>query len=277
MSTNIVPFGKYKGQPVEVLAQDKEYCDWLAGQDWFRTRFTAIHTLIVNNFGAPAETPDHNALQANFTDKEFAKRFAFAVSGDLIRRAFTSNVDKWLQCIHARATSVRNEIASKESSVKHYKERIATGEAAGPFLNKEFYERQIASAESGIAGGRKQLEQLELESTLARSIVLEKCARAAEFDFEHKGADVVFCVTFDEVGCDEDDDHRYRDVFFSVECKPSLGDDYPAVLRQMKADETKILLIGDGGYTGIGATLAQVRSIFATASIRIVLLSEVGT
>lgn len=276
MSANIVPFGKYKGQPVEVLAQDKEYCDWLAGQDWFRTRFTAIHTLIVNNFGAPAETPDHNALQANFTDKEFAKRFAFAVSGDVIRRTFTSNINKWLQCIHTRAASVRNEIASKESSIRHYKERIAKDEAAGPLRNKEFYERQIASTESGIAACRKQLEQLELENEHARSVVLEKCSRAAEFDFEHKGADVVFCITFDEVCCDADDDHHYHDVFFSVECKPSLGDDYPAVLRQMKADETKILLIGDGGYTGVGATLTQVRAIFATASIRIVLLSEVG-
>ena len=28
----LVPVGKYKGQPVEVLAADKSYCDWLAGQ-----------------------------------------------------------------------------------------------------------------------------------------------------------------------------------------------------------------------------------------------------
>jgi hypothetical protein len=27
--TNIVPFGEYKGQPVEVLAQDRGYTEWL--------------------------------------------------------------------------------------------------------------------------------------------------------------------------------------------------------------------------------------------------------
>jgi len=27
--TNIVPFGKYKGQPVEVLQQDIQYLEWI--------------------------------------------------------------------------------------------------------------------------------------------------------------------------------------------------------------------------------------------------------
>jgi uncharacterized protein (DUF3820 family) len=26
---NVVPFGKYKGQPVEVLAQDPQYVEWM--------------------------------------------------------------------------------------------------------------------------------------------------------------------------------------------------------------------------------------------------------
>src|ERR1700724_2632052 len=30
MSGVIVPFGKFKGQPVEAMAQDTAYCDWLA-------------------------------------------------------------------------------------------------------------------------------------------------------------------------------------------------------------------------------------------------------
>ena len=33
---NVIPFGKYKGRPVEALAQDREYSDWLTGQAWFR-------------------------------------------------------------------------------------------------------------------------------------------------------------------------------------------------------------------------------------------------
>ena len=31
----IVPFGRFKGQPVERLLADGSYCDWLLQQDWF--------------------------------------------------------------------------------------------------------------------------------------------------------------------------------------------------------------------------------------------------
>src|SRR5262245_15525954 len=78
MVDTLVPFGKYKGQPVEVLAADPEYCDWLTGQDWFRDRYAAIHTLVINHFGAPSETPEHNALQACFLDRSWVERFVVA-------------------------------------------------------------------------------------------------------------------------------------------------------------------------------------------------------
>src|SRR6266699_159773 len=95
---DIVPFGKYKGKPVEVLAQDREYCDWLASQDWFRSRFTAIHTLIVNNFGEPSETPEHNALQALFTEEEWTRRFVVFVLGeDHVRKEFAKSKDEVLE------------------------------------------------------------------------------------------------------------------------------------------------------------------------------------
>lgn len=32
MSGEVVPFGQYKGQPVEVMAADTDYCEWLAAQ-----------------------------------------------------------------------------------------------------------------------------------------------------------------------------------------------------------------------------------------------------
>jgi hypothetical protein len=77
----IIPFGKYKGQPVDALAEDRPYCEWLLQQDWFRTRYTAIHTLIINNFGQPEETPEHNVLQALFVDEDFRTRFVTHVLG----------------------------------------------------------------------------------------------------------------------------------------------------------------------------------------------------
>src|SRR4029453_16186290 len=68
---SLVPFGKYKGQPVEVIAEDRQDCDWLLEQTWFVQRYPQLHTLVINNFGEPTETPEHNALQIRFLDETF--------------------------------------------------------------------------------------------------------------------------------------------------------------------------------------------------------------
>jgi hypothetical protein len=77
----IVPFGKYRGQPVEALAGDRDYCEWLSQQDWFRTRYPSIHPFHHQHFGRPEETPEHNALQALFIEEDFRRRFVLPVLG----------------------------------------------------------------------------------------------------------------------------------------------------------------------------------------------------
>ena len=71
MTSTIVPIGKYKGQPIEVLQGDPGYAEWLLAQPWFRERYASVFQVIVNNFGEPAETPEHNRLQARFLDPWF--------------------------------------------------------------------------------------------------------------------------------------------------------------------------------------------------------------
>jgi len=55
----LVPFGKYKEQALEVVAQDKGYVEWLTAQPWFREKFASLYTVIINNFQEPSETPEH--------------------------------------------------------------------------------------------------------------------------------------------------------------------------------------------------------------------------
>ena len=54
--SDIIPFGKYKGQPVEVLAADRQYLSGSAGQSWFRERYQNIYAMFVNNFAEPTES-----------------------------------------------------------------------------------------------------------------------------------------------------------------------------------------------------------------------------
>jgi hypothetical protein len=36
MTADIVPFGKYKGQPVEAMMADRDYCAWALSQPVLR-------------------------------------------------------------------------------------------------------------------------------------------------------------------------------------------------------------------------------------------------
>lgn len=73
--SKIIPFGKYRGQPIEVLQQDEQYLSWLRNQDWFVRDYQSINTVIINNFKEPDETPEHNQLQVLFLDDVFVDKF----------------------------------------------------------------------------------------------------------------------------------------------------------------------------------------------------------
>ena len=79
--TNVVPIGKYKGQPVEVLAGDRDYCDWLAAQPWFRKRYQDTYNIIINFGGPPEDSPEHNAMTAKFLDYDYMKNFVEKIQG----------------------------------------------------------------------------------------------------------------------------------------------------------------------------------------------------
>ena len=78
MKDKIIPFGKYRGQPVEVLLADDKYTQWLQAQAWFAERFKDLAVAIANGSKAE-ETPDHNAMQARFLDKGLQRRIALRV------------------------------------------------------------------------------------------------------------------------------------------------------------------------------------------------------
>ena len=69
-----MPIGKHKGKPIEAVLQDTQYIEWLTSQDWFREKYQNTYNIIVNNFGEPSETPEHNEMQGWFLDDEFCKK-----------------------------------------------------------------------------------------------------------------------------------------------------------------------------------------------------------
>ena len=52
----------------------------------------------------------------------------------------------------------------------------------------------------------------------------------------------------------------------AVEIKPSVGDDYPSVMRQMKRLGAKVLVVG--AWTGRGVSEPQMRAMFKAGGIK---------
>lgn len=70
--SNLVPFGKYKGQPVEVVATvDPNWLEWALAQSWCREKYSHFCALVMNGFHIPEETPEHNRLQMKFLHRDF--------------------------------------------------------------------------------------------------------------------------------------------------------------------------------------------------------------
>ena len=95
-------------------------------------------------------------------------------------------------------------------------------------------------------------------------------------EFERDNWDVVFSVELHG-----DDFTRWHKLY--VECKPTMSDDYPAVLRQVqrrvpehafRRDGIYIVLVGDSKFQFV--TWAQVRDIFAASKIQLVAADDVN-
>jgi hypothetical protein len=195
--SELIPFGRYKGQPVEVLAHDAEYRNWLLGQPWFRDRHGSIYAMVINHFGEPTETPEHNAMCARFFDAQFRLAIVRAAMRIVLHRA------PW-------------------------------------------------------------------NPDVARCTVF---ANVGEPEFERDGWDVVFHVTLRAAAKGQAVELIGRDhVMFGVECKTSLGDDFPAVLRQVKNHSTaphyRVAFASD--YCGVGASLSEVRRMFLASHIALI-------
>ena len=59
----------------------------------------------------------------------------------------------------------------------------------------------------------------------------------------------------------------------NIEIKPTVGDDYPTVLRQMRANGSRILFVQD--YTGKGASEQQFIKTFELPDIKVVFRRQV--
>jgi len=231
----IVPFGKYKGKPVEALQQDAQYCDWLMAQDWFNSRYGGLKTLIVNNFQEASETPEHNKLQGLFLDNDFCTAIGYLLH-PVTKKTYESNIS-W-----------------KKREIEHI----------------DRYRSSSNPSELALA----------IEKNLKIDFVIKLVSGDAQF--ENRGIDASFFVEqveFPNAG------GLSWGKKYSVEIKPSVGDDYPATIRQILSKKESLnkdphvtfgaAVLFYTEYTGSGITEDMMRKMMSRQGIYTVRLDEV--
>jgi hypothetical protein len=269
--TNIVPFGKYKGRDIlEVLETDPSYLQWLTGQEWFRDRYVYLHQTIINRGSEPEDTPEHNALQVLFLDHAFCLKFCLALD------------DKLDDKIRSQLESERGEHSRR----------------AAKNLREAEYRMKSAARRLADAEGRNYGETYQETHDKAAAAFQERTLQCTVIDRPITGIEFSFHPEFEDAGIDvrlkvgaASINHRGltelvhkisydtetvwppgHSFTLCIEIKPTVGDDYPAVLRQMKRNGSTVLFLKS--YTGQGATREQFLQTFTISKFRVVFLEQ---
>lgn len=267
MSGKVITFGKHKGKSIDdVLIGDPAYLQWLAGQAWFRERHVALYQTVINFGAEPSETPDHNALQVLFLEDAFCLRFAqFVTKG--FRRATVEDVQT-TRSFESMGVDVKLQITDQRKPPK--------GEQSAELVAALAAHKAIVARRPGDRASKDELTAFALEiggvtrvDDVGLMFEIRRTLQVRQFALEEqirKADDEARRIWREACGCWQ--------INLSIEIKPSVGDDYPAVLRQMRTNRSDCLFVET--YTGTGATEAQFVATLFNSGIKVVFRRDLG-
>lgn len=228
-----------------MLQNDPDYCRWILATPGLKQKYgetyNSIETLIINNFGQPSDSPEHNAFQARFVDKSYSYsvlNFACNIDNRLSRLSFTA--DRWLKSRTIDYCELAVESASKLTSLtkrsEHYRAR---------------YEKDLF----------KDIPRIDLIN------------RDFKVIFEHKGWDVVVCADL-KLWIDPFGPELRLSERLPIELKPSVGDDFPYILRQVKNRSEIGIVIADE-FCATTVSIDDAKSMFMSSGSKLIISSEI--
>ncbi len=328
-STALVPFGRYKGQPVEVMAADTDYLDWCKAQPGLMEKYGGLwQKIVVVQYGAQEsqETPDHNRLQALFLEDDFCTAMIVALDismpdpQELIasyRNRFKNDVailekehaelyqrqEEWLAKAEEKLSSpigawsgMHTMQGSREENYRYLdpsdQRVIARNEK---YLREEPPKRANDVAECKEAIASLSYKYRAILSAIDKNVKDKKrgffVCYEPDVEFEDGGVDVKLTAEVSAYGISVTQSSSYsgwsslgdwtviqcgeteRLVRLSIECKPTVGDDYPAILRQMNANGSSILLLRD--FNSEVLSLSGLKKFFKKSRKTVITLEEV--
>lgn len=238
MTSNVIPFGKYKGQPVEDMLADRDYMAWVEAQPWFRERY--LHLLSRRDADAASRTPVHNKLQTLFLDEEYRLAFVSLINPDAI------------------VELLKNHLKEQQSQLT---EALAKSDATD-FVGFDRYLLEPLKWSTSVAFETNGGDVVIRASVSAPSLLIKSL-------YDRLLEEVQTTIT-------QDTTLFYCGPFHSgliIEIKPTVADEYPAILRQMERNKSDYLFVER--YEGEGATQNQFVAIFAASGKRVVFKRDV--
>lgn len=237
--SELITFGKYSGKPVDEMLLDQKYCGWLFQQPWLRVKHAAIHSLLGEMLGGMANTPQHNKMQVKFLSEDYRIKFAMAISdvkecGLLKCRKIWEEADRIRQNIPGYREWIWSGVNQKTSegcSTSVDDSYLIKPVGGGVF--EEVGSDYLTRYEVGISG--------RYECSLAMRVD-EKTAYG--YDVSVPNMEHPFNAYYDFLP-------RITNKYFAVEMKPTVADEFPMILRQIKEarkQRLKIALEVDRNY-----------------------------
>lgn len=262
-STIVVPFGKYKGRTVaELIETDQNYAHWVTNQAWVAERFAELHAAILNRGAAPDDSPEHNAVQVRFLDQSFAVAAVLAAHPDALSAARAMHAESEAWDDRVRLNTALRRVQNKKDELASSRHWLAD---ADPKWRERAAER-IPEQEAELIALQAKVAEAETALDAAR---VRRFPLKVRVQFEQRGIDVLLAIGFG----DNPDFYGDRGTVARIEIKPTMGDDFPSVMRQMQRLGCDTLVLGE--YTGRAVTAPQVRQMFEANGQKLVFVRDI--
>lgn len=278
----IIPFGKYKDKPVSVLRSDPQYVQWMKDNKVL-DKYPAINTVIINNFREPEDTPAHNELQMRFLDRSFVYSVGCAFRA---WRPFAFAYDQFVSHMQThRVSEPKLEFEWRGWDVyARFDSFSISGQASRPEYLVELWDLQVGTlVPRDDLGPDTSVKSYEPDYYESRSNRWKVTTRETWGILTDRKA---FEKGYIKVS-PSDSKLRFRSFTAGIggrlccEIKPSLGEDFPAILRQVKSRRNETYTSGlvcavlVDEFVASSTTFENVQTMFALDGIPLLRVSDI--
>jgi hypothetical protein len=229
MEKEIMPIGKYKGMTVEeIISVDPGYIEWVTNQNWFQEKFDKTYNTIINIFNPQKNecSPEHNKLQMMFLDDKIKEKVVLSVLKEDIISKIANKEKGDIYLILPDKTGYSYYGNRPIESVKWHKKienfiEYQTDYSSLVFENKGFDVSFVCRVSSKNILVNDILKNIDYPINTEEICFFNRRPNVNDTRYEKIGNDGKISFEY------------YNDRFF-IEIKPSIGDDFPNILRQIK-------------------------------------------